>query len=341
MNPLDRALQDVESAATNENTLIKARPMIRGYHSKWWDHTLSTGHEVVEVEASRTVAFKAGLNTYHIGCITDTVLRDSEGKLYALEHKTASPDTQLHGGAPYWSRLELDFQLNLTHLIWGLLGEPLAYTIQDVIVKPRHLRKKMPKGSSARDFGTRWEIDNWRTYYGYTFPPKGVPIQDISGMESDVAAELRLQYEYTCDTGQDRYFKRSPRIYSDMDKLMRWAQDTLIPVLEASREGEPRPQNANHCTAYHSCCPFLGLCRGLSEEADFERKEDDKWQHVLTKSKAQTLLDCQRKFHYKYERRLDAEEKASYLEFGRVFHEAIEAYYLQIKENQQESLKNA
>ena len=98
---------------------------------------------------------------------------------------------------------------------------------------------------------------------------------------------------------------------------------------------------------HNSACTYLGLCSGHDTQ-DSGKWAKKAWVHpeliqigdgrgtdVLTNSRVQTLI-CAQKHYLKYElglERVDDEER-DVVFFGNMFHEALERYYLALKEVQ-------
>lgn len=98
---------------------------------------------------------------------------------------------------------------------------------------------------------------------------------------------------------------------------------------------------------YGSPCEFLGVCSGYDDISSANWKQRE-WVHpelpagegrgleLLTNSRIRCFQTCRQKHHFKYEigiERVDEEERES-LFFGDLFHRALEAYFLALKEQQ-------
>jgi hypothetical protein len=106
-------------------------------------------------------------------------------------------------------------------------------------------------------------------------------------------------------------------------------------------------RNSGACMLYNSACKYLGICSG-HDTVDSDNWQRRQWVHAelpvlgqpgrsyLTNSRIRTFQTCHRKEQLHYELgldRVDGEEKDS-LQFGKLLHLALEAYYLSIKGTQ-------
>ena len=154
--------------------------------------------------------------------------------------------------------------------------------------------------------------------------------------------EARLIHDCTIER-PERYFQRRsvPRLDSELLEYARELWEHGQEILHA-RNTQRHARNSGACMLYGSPCKFLGICSGR------DNPESDKWRRkeqmhrelpelegdgrdVITNSRVRCFQTCRRKHFYQYElgiERADEEEKEA-LVFGSVWHQAMEAWWLQ------------
>jgi hypothetical protein len=337
------ALDSLQSFTESQAlVLAKCRALIYGYDARWQNspYAIESAEEVVTAELwnpetnrrsrSFTLAGKIDVNAFH-----------GERRVL-IDHKTTSEDIS-DPNSTYWRQLAIEGQAAHYMLMQWLNGAKVDDAVWDVMRKPETRPKKV---ESKID---RAQILRESTYFGVRLSYDSLRHLRETDRESYEMYEARLRWDCT-ENRPEWYFQRRsvPRLDA---QLREWAgdlwghsQDLLI----ARREGR-WPKNSGACMTYGRPCKFLGLCSGYdTPESDRWRRK--KWMHaelpvvegqdgrdVLTMSRIRTFQTCRQKHYLEYELGIERtdEDEAEALYFGNCWHLALEAYFLNQKEQQQ------
>jgi hypothetical protein len=134
------AIAAVNASALSPIDRTKLQALVVAYHLKWG----ACEWEILAVE----VEFRYVLDGNLIGGKIDALIRDRDGRVYVLEHKTSSADTS--PGSVYWERLALDSQVSIYVDGATMLGHEIAGCIYDVLKRPEHEQKLATPVESRR-----------------------------------------------------------------------------------------------------------------------------------------------------------------------------------------------
>ena len=326
MDALERSLKSLELSELDAIELAKAKALITGYALKWGDQEWET------VGVEEIVGFEIGETGWKYKGKVDTLVKGYGYPLVMVEHKTTTVDLtdEYH---PYFLKLGHESQLSRYHLALHLQERPLSQTVYDCIRKLSIKPKSLPIGTAKNALGSRTELVQSGTYYGYTVG-EGV---DWSSTDPPAKEDIRLFFLrclYTVTTQHDKYFKRVGNITRSREAL----KDTYVQLhqiatdINRARADGAWYQNTNSCNAYNSPCEYLPLCRGVSHEGDVvwrERKGGEtSGDDSLSHSKASCFMSCRRKYYYRYERKIEPDRPSSAaLTFGSAIHLALEEYW--------------
>jgi PD-(D/E)XK nuclease superfamily protein len=187
-----------------------------------------------------------------------------------------------------------------------------------------------------------------KQYYGAALAEGDVDEFLATERETPRMYAARLIQDCT-ETRPEWYFQRRqiPRLDAEIveyaGELWGHTQDLIV-----SRRESRWPRNSGACMLYGSPCKYLGICSGHDsiESGQWTTKE---WVHpelpligitngkdILTNSRIRTFQTCRQKHYLQYEvgiERIDAQEREALI-FGLKLHEALEPYFLELREQQ-------
>ena len=349
LSPIEAAIAVVD--AETEYTLRQAtvRAMLVGYDHKYGDQADRYQIHRVEEFVSTPLfnpATGAKSRTFINGGIIDVDLEDKSGH-GIMDHKTTSDSIEDADGA-YWQQLIVESQLDHYLLLKHILGEVSDYAIWDVMRKPG-IR---PKALVKADLKALIETGK---YCGAQFDPDTITEATAIGRESLQLYEARLIQE--CVDNTERYFQRR-RITRLKGQLLTYAEELWDNGQEfiSARQTERRGRNSGACMNYGRACTYLPLCAGHDsvDSGNWRPKEyvhgelpiiDDgkAGRSILTNSRIRTFQTCRRKEYYSYGLAIERNdpEEVEVLLFGTLWHKALAAYFMTIKENQFNGNANA
>lgn len=259
---LDAAhLAIAEGAAANPETddvdIVKAEELLRGYDARWSDEPL----DVLAVEAQfaadlRNPATGAPSRTFALGGKIDAIVRDREGRVLIVEHKTTSE--KIGPGSDYWQKLTLDAQVSTYFVGARSLGYEPAACVYDVIAKPKLAPLKATPVESRK----------------YT----KAGTLDARQRETDESlGEFRARYREKIADDPSAVYQRGEVVRLEEEERDA-AHDmwmTAVAIREARVSGR-WPRNPDGCERYHRMCSFFGVCTrtaSLDDAAQFRRAE--------------------------------------------------------------------
>lgn len=335
MEALIRALQAInEYHLDSEDTQVlkaKARGLIRGYHARW----SSENYQIQSVENTvmsdlHNPETGRSSRSFRLAGKVDATMIDDAGNVVLMDHKTCSEDIA-DPGSPYWRQLIVEAQPTTYMLLEWLNGRKVDYAIWDVVRKPSISPRQITKAERA-------EISARGTWFGDFAEPLE--------RESPEMYEARLAWDSRY-IRPEWYFQRrtvarlESSILEHAQDIWQHGQDMLV-----ERKQSRHVPNAKACMLYKSPCKFLGICSGF-DSPDSENWGRKKQVHseltligdgrdILTNSRIASFQTCRRKHYFEYElglERVDAEEREA-LQFGTLWHIALETWLNTQKENQ-------
>ncbi len=244
----------------NEFDYVKAVALMVGYTAHWGQ----CDYETLEVEKEFTLpimqtsddeehTFDTG---YKIKGRIDAIVRDSEGKVYNVEHKTTSKDISY--ASDYWKHIySLDSQVSMYDIASKMMGYDTVSTIYDVIRKPELLPYKAT-------VNPKW-----------TRPTKNDPIPHL------------YKGQHESDESPEEYHKRllvdvssRPSWYFARKNIVRLESDNNLHIEEVLstckhihvREvDETWPRHPGACLRYNSYCTYHDVCTGCASIEDDSR----------------------------------------------------------------------
>jgi len=265
LEPVDRlgaALASIESADADPFDVAKARVMLTGYNARWSDEPL----EVVGVEVEFATALLnpttgRGSRTFGLAGKMDALARDTDGKLWIVEHKTSSEN--IGAGSEYWRRLQLDPQVSTYYEGARSLGHDPAGVLYDVLGKPA-IRPAMATPVEARKY-TKATKDKPSALYANQRTDDELP----DDYEARLLAHVSEQ--------PDRYYQRGIVVRTQDDELDaahdRWQ---VAAAIRESRRSGRWPRYPGSCVRYGRTCEFFDVCTrvaSLDDPLRFERTE--------------------------------------------------------------------
>ena len=294
-------------------------------------------YDVVSVEATQKITIPE--TKFSLTGRFDTFLRNGNGKLINLEHKTTASalDNPWH---PQLAKTSFDRQISLYHLLAYLNGEMVEETWMDVIRKVSLRPKAIPAGTANKRFGSKREIVDESKYFGKELSQETLKAFRDDKLKKENAEMYRYRVLHVLNENPEAYFRRKTRITRTVDE-MKEAFRQLVMVakeIERAEETDAWYQNTNSCFAYGTTCPYWTICSGT------DHPESDTWvprkgssqsgRFNLSHSRIGTFHSCRTKYYFTYVLGIEkaAREKSAALRYGSLVHDALEKYWLQQKE---------
>jgi hypothetical protein len=361
MTPLEAALSALDSVSADLLIAAKCRALMRGYHERWKDDPwVSVDEEqlwhmrIIDPDTLKPKRKYTKAGKYDGLCIYAPT-----GKKYVRENKTSSDDISLT--SDYWRMLQIDTQVSAYILAAKSDGFDADGVLYDVVKKPKTEPKRVQNGDTRvkckgedgklrlitdaerteANFGTIEEIRTSGTYFGWVVWSDGV---EDGQTETPELYEARLTYEVLGNL--DGYFNRGivPRLDQD---LVEYAEEMvcLTDVIMDAYRKNAHFRNPNACRRYGSTCRFLDICCGVDTphssnwvkvenvHSELPILDDCGGRSVLTNSRMKMFQSCRREEYLHYGigiRKAGGEDKEA-LVFGSLFHEALEAYWKQLR----------
>lgn len=221
--------------------LVRAQELMRGYHLRWIDEPL----EVLAVEAQfETDLIHPTTHEAHpfwrLSGKLDAVVRDSNGLVRTMEHKTSGDD--ISPGAPYWAKLRLNSQISIYDTGAKSLGHDIVGCVYDVLGKPKlkpyQVNSKRAKAETPEEFRLR--------------------------LREDIASE------------PSAYFQRAEvvRLESEIEAaaLDTWAWAERLLIMD--RMGNA-PRNDAACFDWGRACDFFSVCCSETSLDSDDYTQDD------------------------------------------------------------------
>ncbi len=238
LGPLDRA---------------RAEAQIMGYVSRWEDE---------DKEQYTTIAaeqqFKIHRQNHTFTGMIDALVRDREGRVWIVEHKTAGVD--ISPGADYWTKLTIDDQISAYYAGARSLGHDVEGVVYDVLGKPKQKLKRATAESRRykKDGGLR----------------KGARETD------ETPKEYRDRILMEMADSPDAYYQRTDVVrfeheeqQSEIDRLK------IITEIQTVDLEQPQPKTPESCQRYGRLCPYADFCLGHLSPYQL----DDRFRRASTK----------------------------------------------------------
>lgn len=253
-SPADRLDAALAALAVEADPFDRARAeaLIRGYDARWGGEQ----YEVLAVEQHFQTDLVnpdtgASSKTFRLAGKIDAVVRDSDGRVLIVEHKTSSED--IGPGSEYWRRLQIDGQVSTYYAGAQSLGYDVAGCLYDVIGKPalRPYEATPPEKRKYKADGSLYANQRDRA-------------------ETPDEFLLRLCDALAADV--NRYYQRGlvVRLESELAEFASDTWQTAQIIRDAVRTGRA-PRNADACSRYGRTCAFFDVCTGAASIDDSSR----------------------------------------------------------------------
>lgn len=297
----------------------KVTAMVIGYHHRW----NAAQYEVIAVEREFNAPLVnpttgAASRTWTLGGKVDAIVRDAEGRILVVEHKTAAEE--IGPGSDYWKRLRLDGQVSIYFAGAESLGLKPDAVLYDVLAKPA-LRPYKATPLESR----KYKADG--TLYANQRAEDETPEQYLARCLADIAEDPA------------GYYQRG-----EVVRLEQEMSDALHDVWQLGkqiRESEIAgrfPRNPDACVRYSQTCPFFGVCTGevaLTDATRFRRSEhvnpelgENANARLLSASRLRAARACQRLHRLTYVDGWRPAVDAEALRLGTLVHAALEQWWL-------------
>lgn len=331
------ACEYLDATDSDPLAVAKVRALVTGYHEHWQ----SAPYEVLAVEE----VFRLPIVNPETGRPSRTYMQAGrfdlrvgfDRKKWMVEHKTSSEEIA-DPAAAYWKRLAIDQQVSMYALAHWQNEEKLDGTIYDVIRKPTIRPKQITKSDQK-------VMTEQKIYCGFSIDNADISFAAANeNVETPALYGLRLLRD--CLDSPTKYYQRRPIPRLD-NEILEWSGELwqVAQDIRATELSGGHYRNSGACMNYGRPCDFLGICSG------YDTPDSDKWRkrehvnseiqmgaEVLTHSRIRCYQTCKRLHHYRYGLGIERadDETAEALLFGQLLHKCLEAYYLFMKDNQDE-----
>ena len=235
------ALQAAVTPETDEYELARAHALLVGYDTRWSEQALEV--LAVEVEFATSLVNPetgASSKTWRMAGKLDAIVRDTDGRVLIVEHKTSAED--ISQGSEYWRRLQLDQQVSDYYVGARALGYDVAGCLYDVIGKPglRPSRATAPEDRKYKKDGTLY----------------------ANQREDDESADaFRERMLEALAENPDRYFQRGPVVRLQEEErdaaFDGWQLGRLIREAQLANRW---PRRVDSCVTFNRTCSFFDVC---------------------------------------------------------------------------------
>jgi hypothetical protein len=295
--------------------LARAEAMIVGYDCRW-------GSEQFETLAVEAEFFTSLVNpetgsasrTWRLGGKIDAIVRDEQGRVLIVEHKTATGE--IGAGSEYWKRLRLDGQVSIYYEGARSLGYDVEACLYDVLGKPAQ-RPYKATPLEARKFTKDGRL--YATQRDRDETPEEYRDRVLNAIAEDPAG----------------YFQRGEVVRLEAE--MADALHDVWSIAKQIREAELAkrfPRNPDACVRWGRTCEFFPVCSGETsiDGPAFRRSAAHSElsagsANLLTTSRLSSARACQRLHKYRYADGIRPAVEAESLRFGSLVHKALEAWW--------------
>lgn len=345
---LRAALHVIDPVMASENPTqaviaAKCAGLMIGYHSRWHNDQYRINEVECFVESDLWNPESGRKSrSFRVAGKIDLRATAPDGTPVIFDHKTTSSDIT-DPDSTYWRQLAVESQATHYLLLEWLNGRKADVAIWDVVRKPTISPKALTKAD------VKAVVENG-VYYGKKLTTEDIALAEISGRETLLMYMWRLSSDCIIER-PEWYFQRRPvlrlgaEVVEYASELWDHGQDLL-----AVRATERNPRNSGACMLYGSPCKYLGICSG-HDTPDSDNWQRRAWVHpelkvlegdgrdILTNSRIRTFQTCRRKHQLQYEQGIERvdEQESDALYFGDLFHRALEAYFLTLRQQQEQS----
>lgn len=334
----------VSNDPTEELTAAKIYGLLVGYDERWQDapYVIQDMECILSSDLYNPATGRKNRFFQSVGKIDVRAIDQVTGEKVLIDHKTSSQEIS-DFAAPFWKQLVIEGQINHYLLLEWLQGQKVDYALWDVIRKP----SIAPKVLSQRDAAA---VINSKMYFDFA-----LDTIETERFEGNELRETPLMYSARLaddcrNVRPDFYFQRRkvPRLDKEIYEYGVELWGHAADIREARKTGR-HPRNSGACFTYGTPCRYLGICSGY-DTPDSERWTKAEWVHpelpilnngqgteYLTNSRIRTFQTCRQKHYFQYElgiKRVE-EEEADNLFFGRMFHEALEQFFIALQKEQE------
>lgn len=224
----------------------RARAMLDGYAIRW----AADNYEVIGVELQfrvRLVNPDTGARslTFELGGKLDALVRDTEGKVWVVEHKTSSED--ITAGSQYWAKLRMDSQVSTYIFAAREMGYEPSGVLYDVLKKPQQKPLKATPVESRK------------------FVAKTGELYANQRATDETPAEYGARVRSAMAENPDAYYQRGT-VVRLLDEEREAAADLWQyagRIRDTKRTGIA-PRNPDACTRWGRACGYWSACTGES-----------------------------------------------------------------------------
>lgn len=252
---LHAALIAIHRKTTDPIDAARAEALMLGYHIRWKNEK----YEVLAVEIEFLCdlinpATGSASRTFQVAGKIDAVVRDLNGRVLIVEHKSSGEDIGV--GSEYWRRLTLDSQISTYFRGTRSLGFEVEGCLYDVIAKPRQQLLQATPAESRKYTKKTGEL------YAYQRDRD----ETIDEYKSRIIAHIA--------ENPDRYFQRGDvvRLPEDEEDAAYDAWQTARSIRDA-QVADRHPRNPDACSRYNRTCAYFDVCCRLASLDDATRFE--------------------------------------------------------------------
>ncbi len=240
----------IKLKAQTQEDRIAAMAMLKGYHTKYGDETGTDGFDVLALEKEFSLPlFDDDGNEIagwkRAGKLDGVVRKRSDGKLWLLEHKTASKID-----SSYLARLWIDFQITYYSDVGiAVFGEPINGVIYNVLQKPSKADMTLFVGETDAEWQARYDQAK----------NKKLLKRKLSDTMDDFQARMNKHFSNPANYHREEIFLTE----ADKALVSREAYETSVDWQSAVERGENAfYRNTNSCYGkFNSACSYIQACQ--------------------------------------------------------------------------------
>lgn len=259
---------------------VKANVLLHGYHTRWAAEEFEVLGVEVPFEGELRNPLTSGVSrTFLLGGKIDAIIRNPQGQVWLVEHKTSAED--ISDGSLYWQRLTLDSQVS-TYLagarflghdpygcLYDVIGKPAMKPLKATSLDQREYTKPTKKNPIPRLYARCRENDETAEEYGMRIM-RHIAGDSEPGEAEEEAAPPRFEQYY-----RRAYIVRSADEERDAAFNM-WG--TAGQIRESISSGI-FPRNEKSCEQYRRLCDYFPVCTRQTGIDDETRYIDRDQQH--------------------------------------------------------------
>lgn len=270
-----RSAQEINDdfADTNPYEFARAQALMEGYDARWGNEPFVCLGAEVEFRCP-LINPETGMpsRTFDLGGKLDAIARDTrDGRVYVVEHKTASGD--ITEGSEYWRRLRMDAQVSTYYLGAKALGHEVAGCLYDVALRPA----QRPYQATPAD---KRKLKADGTLYANQRDRAETPTEFLDRVRLEIAEKPAT------------FYQRGIVVRLDAEVAeFQWDVWQTARLIREAEVAQRHPRNADSCVQYNRTCDYFDICTGAASAEDASLFERGSRPHPELAAPAETVAE--------------------------------------------------